>query len=89
MKIIRDGKEFELTLNEMHQAYEEYKLDCMIDDVRGEYEQGEYDADLSEDQLKEIAEWALHNLGKNDGYYESYWMSVEYTISQYIDEKCK
>ena len=73
----------------MHQAYEEYKLDCMIDDVRGEYEQGEYDADLSEDQLKEIAEWALHNLGKNDGYYESYWMSVEYTISQYIDEKCK
>lgn len=89
MKIIRDGKEFELTINEISQAYEEYRLDCMIDDVRGEYEQGEYDVDLSEEQLKEIAEWALHNLGKNDDYYESYLMSVECTINQYIDEKCK
>lgn len=85
MKIYRDGREFELTFNEMMNAYEEYKLDCMIDDVKGVYEQGEYDVDLSDEQIKEAAEQALHNLGKNDDYYESYWMSVEYTLDNYID----
>ena len=85
MKIYRDGKEFELTLNEMMNAYEEYKLDCMIDDVKGVYEQGEYDVDLSDEQIKEAAEQALHNLSKNDDYYESYWMSVEYALDNYID----
>lgn len=89
MKIIRDGQEFELTWSEIEQAHQEYKLDCMIEDVENVYEQGEYDIDLSEEQLKEIAEMASHNLGKNDGYYESYWMSVECTLDQYIDEKCK
>jgi hypothetical protein len=87
MKIIRDGQEFELTCSEIEQAHREYKLDCMIEDVKNVYEPGEYDIDLSEEQLKEIAEMALHNLGKNDGYYESYWMSVECTLEQYIDDK--
>lgn len=85
MKIYRDGKEYELTFIEMMNAYEEYKLDCMIDDIKGVYEQGEYDVDLSDEQIKEAAKRALHNLGKNDDYYESYWTSVEYTLDDYID----
>jgi hypothetical protein len=29
--------------------------------------------------------FAVNNLGKNDSYYEAYWMSVEYTLDDYID----
>lgn len=86
MKIIRDGKEYELTFSEMMQAHEEYELDCMIEDVRGVYEQGDCNVDLSEEQIKEIAREALRTLSKNDSYYEAYWLSVEYTFDNYIDK---
>ena len=86
MKIYRDGKEFELTFSEMIQAYEEYKLDCMVEDVKNVYEQGEYDVELSEDDISEVASFALHNLSKNDSYFEAYWMSVECTLDNYIDK---
>lgn len=85
MKIYRDGKEYELTFSEMIQANEEYELDCMIEDVKNCYQQGEYDVDLSEDDISEIASFALHNLSKNDSYFEAYWMSVQYTLDNYID----
>ena len=85
MKIYRDGKEFELTFSEMIQANEEYKLDCMIEDVKGQYAQGEYDVELTEDQIEEVAMFAVNNLSKNDSYFEAYWMSVEYTLDDYID----
>ena len=85
MKIYRDGKEYELTFSEMIQAHEEYKLDCMIADVQNVNESGTRDIELSEEQIKEVAIQALHNLGKNDSYYEAYWMSVTYTFDDYID----
>ena len=85
MKIYRDGKEFELTFSELISAHEEYELDCMVEDVKSQYEQGEYDVELSEEQIEEVASFALHNLGKNDSYFEAYWMSVEYTLDDYID----
>lgn len=86
MKIYRDGKEYELTFSELMRAHEEYELDGMIEDVKSTYAQGEYDVDLSEEQIEEIAMFALHNLGRNDGYMESYWMSVECTLDNYIDK---
>lgn len=86
MKIIRDGKEFELTFSEMMQAYEEYEFDCMIEDVKSKYEDGEYDVELTEKQIEEVAGLALHNLGKNDNYFDAYWMSVECTLDDYIDK---
>ena len=85
MTIYRDGKEFELTSSEKIQAHEEYELDCMIEDVKSQYEQGEYDVDLTEEQFKEIAMLALNSVSKNDGYFESYWMSVNYTLDDYIN----
>jgi hypothetical protein len=85
MKIYRDGKEYELTFGEMIQANEEYKLDCMIEDVRSKYEEGDYDIELSEEQIKEVAMFAVNNLSKNDSYFEAYWMSVKYTLDDYID----
>lgn len=85
MKIYRDGREFELTFSEMIQANEEYKLDCMIEDVKSQYAQGEYDVELTEEQIEEVAMFAVNNLSKNDSYFEAYWMSVEYTLDDYID----
>lgn len=85
MKIIRDGKEFELTFSEMMQANEAYELNCMIEDVKNCYSQGEYDVDLSEDDLSEVASFALRNLSKNDSYFEAYWVSVEDTLNNYIN----
>lgn len=85
MKIFRDGKEFELTLSELIQAHEEYELDCMVSDVKSCYAQGDYDVELSEDDINEVASFAIHNLSKNDGYFDSYWMSVEYTLDNFIN----
>ena len=85
MKIYRDGKEYELTFSEMIQAHEEYEFDCMVEDVKSQYKQGEYDVELTEEQIKEVAMFAVHNLGKNDSYFEAYWMSVECTLDDYID----
>lgn len=85
MKIYRDGKEYELTFSEMIQANEEYKLDCMIEDVKNQYEQDEHEAELSDDQFKEVAMFAINNLSKNDSYFEAYWMTVQYTLDDYID----
>ena len=55
MKIYRDGKEIELTFSEMIQANEEYKLDCMIEDVKSILESGARDIELSDEQIKEVA----------------------------------
>ena len=85
MKIYRDDKEYELTFSEMVQANEEYKLDCMIEDIKEQYENGEYNVELTEEQFEEVARFALRTVSKNDSYYETYWMSVEYTLNDYID----
>lgn len=90
MKIKRvvngEEMEFELTASELIQAHEEHQLDCAIDDVISICEEREYDINLSDEQLREVTKLALHNLSKNDGYYESYWTSFEYTLEQYIDD---
>lgn len=85
MKIYRDGREYELTFSELISAHEEYELDCMIEDVKSQYERDGYNVELTDKQIEEVASFALHNLGKNDSYFESYWMSVEYTLGDYIN----
>lgn len=86
MKIVRDGQEIELTFREVMEAHKEYEFECMVEDVKDAYEQGEYDVELSEKQIQEIASYALHNLNKNDNYFEVYWDSVNYTLHEYVDE---
>lgn len=83
MKIYRDGKEYALTFSELMRAHEEYELDCAMEDVRSMI--GPETPELSDEQVKEIAAQAVHNLGKNDSYFEAYWMSVKYTLDDYID----
>ena len=83
MKIFRDGKEFELTFSELIRAHDEYELDGAIEDVRSLI--GPETPQLSDEQVREIATQAMHNLSKNDSYFESYWMSVQYTLDDYIN----
>ena len=83
MKIYRDGKEFELTFGELMSAHDEYELDCAIDDVRSLI--GPDTPSLSDRQIRDIAGQAIHNLGKNDSYFEAYWMSFQYTLDEYIE----
>ena len=85
MKIYRDGKEYELTFSEMLNAHTEYELDCMIEDIKGLLESKIRKVELSEDQIRKVAEEAIDNLGQNDSYFDVYWMSVEYTLDDYID----
>ena len=85
MKIYRDGKEIELTFSEMIQANEEYNLDCMIEDIDSILGSEERDVELSNEQIKEVAMLAVHNLDKNDSHFEAYWASVEYTLDDYIN----
>lgn len=85
MKIYRDGKEYELTFSEMVQANEEYELDCMIEDVKSQYEQDEHDVELSKEQIEEVANIAINSLSKNDSYFEAYWANVRYALDDYID----
>lgn len=86
MKIIRDGKEFELTFSEMIQAHKEYEFDCMVEDVESKYEEGDYGVELTEAQIKEIAMFAINNVSKNDMYFDAYWMSIENTLDNYIND---
>lgn len=85
MKIFRNGEAFELTFTELIQAHEEYEFDCMIEDIEGMLNSGTRDVTLSKEQIEEVAGIATHNLSKNDSYAEAYWMSVEYTLDNYID----
>lgn len=85
MKIYRDGKEYELTFSEMMSAHQEYEFDCMIADVKEQYEHGEYDVALTEEQINEVASLALRTVNRNDSYFEAYWLSVEYTLKDYIN----
>ena len=88
MKIIRNGQEFELTFSELMAAHDEYRLDCMIADVNESFAQkpGYEDIELSDEQIKDIAENAIHNLSKNENYSEAYWGSVNCTLKECVNK---
>lgn len=85
MKIYRDGEAFELTFGEIIQAHEEYEHHCAIEDVESILESGAREVELSSDQISEVASLALRRLNKNDNYFESYWMTIEDEIDDYIN----
>lgn len=85
MKITRGWKEFELTPAELMQAHEEYELECMMEDVRDKWVHSEHVCNLTDEQVEEIAQRAMRNLSRNDGYFESYWLTIEYTLDEYVE----
>lgn len=90
MKIERNGQEFELTFSELMAAHDEYRLDCAIADMNNVYSQNpDCDIDLSDEQVKYIAEQALHNLKKNESYYDAYWESFKQTFESCLEDIIK
>jgi len=83
MKITRGNQTFELTLTEMMQAYEEYRLDCALEDVKGLCKQA--DIKLTDAEMGDIARNALAGLDKNDLYFEAYWDTFQYHLNAFRD----
>ena len=81
MKIKRGNQEIELTFTEMMEAYEEYRFDCAIEDVKGLCEQA--DIKLTDAEMGDIARNALAGLGKNDLYFEAYWDTFQYYLNAF------
>ena len=87
MKIIRNGQEFELTWQELAEAYNEYEVHCFGQDVceklREDFDINPNRGDIDWEQ---IAVDAIDLLANDDDYYESYWQAIEQAIKQYLKE---
>lgn len=87
MKIFRNGTEFELTATELRTAYQEYYISGIIEDVESEITQ--LKINISSDELKSIARKIDIALYKNEDYMESYWITVENCINEFVKNNQK
>lgn len=72
MKIKRDGVTIELTSEEMRNAYYEQRRAFLGEDIQSRY-------DVVTEDLPAVIERVEHTLDCNDSFWDSYWMSIEYT----------
>ena len=86
MKIYRDGKEIELTAEELRMAYKEKHMEHFKNDVKGCVEGMELEEEFDESDYDELAYRFDRALCRNDSYWESYWCAMEYVIEEYIEE---
>lgn len=86
MKIYRDGKEIELTAEELRMAYEEKHMEYFKNDVKGCVESMELEEELDDSDYNELAYRFDRALGRNDSYWDSYWCAMENVIEEYIEE---
>ena len=81
MKIIRNGQEFELTSEEMRQAYYKMKDEYTIEDIRSRY-------DMPDDKIDEALMIFERVIGRNDNFWDSYWSMIEYVAEKLeLEEK--
>lgn len=97
MKIVRNGVEIELTPAEVREAHDEYSKQCRNEDILSKLkERLENDVDnqvlinlvndLEENINIALIEKVENALSKNDGYYESYWSTVDYVLDEELKE---
>ena len=71
----------------MAEISREYEKNCLMEDIDSKAEElFPEKSELSYDKLKTIAQMVDSFLSKNDGYWESYWDSVEMAIKEYFKE---
>ena len=75
MKIIRNGQEFELTAEEMRQAYYEKKDEYTIEDIRSRY-------DMTDDKIDEALTIFERIIDSDDNFWDSYWSMIEYVAEE-------
>ncbi len=80
MKIVRNGIEYKLTAAEMREVYSKMKEEYLMEDIQAKAD--EMDIELSDENIKKIADSADKALSNNDSYWESYWMTIEYVIRE-------
>ena len=83
MIICRDGHAIELTKEELRKAYDELDQEYKAEDIRGKLEEMEIELDVTD----ELVDYVDHALGNNDGYWDSYWCTIEYAIEEYMKER--
>ena len=86
MKIYRDGKEIELTAEELRMAYEEKHLEYFAEDVRNSAEGMELEEEFDETDYDELVRRFDRALGRNGSYWDSYWCTLENVIEEYVEE---
>lgn len=79
MEITREGKPIRLTEEELEEAYRERKAEYLKMDL-----QGRTHIEVS-GRLVELFDSLL---AKNDGYWESYWLTADLAIEQYKVKSC-
>ena len=81
MKMIRNGQEFELTWEEMRQAYNEVKDEYTIEDIRNRY-------NVPDDKIDEALTIFERVIDNNDSFWNSYWSMIEYVAKKLgLEEK--
>lgn len=86
MKIIRDGKEIELTISEIREACWEYDKQKRIEDLVEELELYVAEEDERNKLAKEIEPLFDKYIGLNHGYWERYWSIARMAIEDYLKE---
>ena len=75
MKIIRNGQEFELTSEEMRQAYYEMKDEYTIEDIRSRY-------NVPDEKIGEALTIFERVVGNNDNFWDSYWSMIDFVAEE-------
>ena len=81
MKIIRNRQEFELTSEEMRQAYYEMKDKYIIEDIRSLY-------NVPDEKIDETLTIFKRIIDGDDDFWDSYWSMIEYVAEKLeLEEK--
>ena len=81
MKIIRNRQEFELTAEEMRQAYYEMKDKYTIEDIRSLY-------NVPDEKIDETLTIFKRVIDGDDDFWDSYWSIIEYVAEELgLEEK--
>ena len=81
MKIIRNRQEFELTSEEMRQAYYEMKDKYTIEDIRSLY-------NVPDEKIDETLTIFKRVVDNDDDFWDSYWSMIEYVAENLgLEEK--
>ena len=75
MKIIRNGQEFELTSEEMRQAYYKMKDEYTIEDIRCLY-------NMPDDKIDKALTIFERVLANNDNFWDSYWSMINFVAKE-------
>lgn len=86
MKIIRDGKEFELTREEVRMIYTEEEIRYRKEDIIQRVEEMEYAIQNINDCITELNWYVENELEHNDYYWQEYWHTIDHAIEAYMED---